>query len=165
MSAWVVDKKHIDLLITAGLMFPQMRMRNTYQEWTRDNHHVRLTDENADAIGGQLWAENYTSVKSLYGVTDDSEDVPGPADFEATQVLTYTFTRVPGTLDPVVVLKALDCYEYQSCEHDGWKTSGAHEFCEVLRSVAISILPGYDDAPWDFDDQNYFTNRGEGASS
>jgi hypothetical protein len=53
------------------------------------------------------------------------------------------------TIDPVVILKAIACYEYQSCEHPGWTTSEAHAFCEALRRRMIHHLPGYEEAPWE----------------
>ncbi len=49
------------------------------------------------------------------------------------------------------VLKALDCYGYQSSEHPGWNDSEAHRFCDVLRRRYGATLPGYDDALWEVD--------------
>jgi hypothetical protein len=56
-----------------------------------------------------------------------------------------------------VVLKAIDCYRYQSCEHPGWASSEAQQFCLALQALAINHLPGYDQAPWDITDPNVFT--------
>lgn len=55
------------------------------------------------------------------------------------------------TLDvsPVQVLKAIRCYEYQSCEHEGWTGSEAWTFCERLTATAMGKLPGYDAAAWE----------------
>jgi len=55
----------------------------------------------------------------------------------------YLFHPLPGTPDPLVVLKAIACLEYQSCEHPGWLDSEARVFCQALRRVAITALPGY----------------------
>ena len=52
----------------------------------------------------------------------------------------------------VEALKALDCYEYQSCEHPEWETSEAFEFCRAMRNLLIGCLPGYDAAQWEWDD-------------
>jgi len=52
------------------------------------------------------------------------------------------------TWSAVELIKALHCYEYQSCEHPGWRTSQAHSFCRALERRLIGELPGYDDAPW-----------------
>jgi hypothetical protein len=42
----------------------------------------------------------------------------------------------------------LDCYEYQSCEHDGWDDSATKRFCNSLRHSLTASLPGYNAAPW-----------------
>ena len=58
-------------------------------------------------------------------------------------------TEYVGQVSPVVILSAIACYEYQSCEHPGWATSEAHDFCHALRIKMIRMLPGYADAPWE----------------
>lgn len=154
MSAFVVGKEHIDLLITAGIVLtrPYGPLRwNTSadeNEWKPN----QLDHENAADIGRMLWLENYASVDRLYG----DDELPGPVGLTFDKVSKYVFRAVNGSLDPVVVLKAIDCYEYQSCEHPGWKTSQARRFCDSLRRACISKLKGYDEAPWEFSDRNHF---------
>jgi hypothetical protein len=53
-------------------------------------------------------------------------------------------------LSAIECCKALDCYEYQSCEHPGWSASGARAFCERLRSSLVGAMAGYGDAPWEW---------------
>jgi len=165
VSAFVVDASHIDLLVSAGLVFPERHCQNSKLRWQVPNtnpvERVELTYENADAIGVMLWAENYRSVDHRY--PDDEEDLPGPDGFSGATTLTYVFDSIGGMLDPVVVLKALQCYEYQSCEHPEWKTSSARQFCEALRKVAIALLPGYSEAPWSFNDRAFFVKQAREA--
>lgn len=161
MSAWIVGKTHIDLLVTAGLTFPGQRIQGAcLRWWIPGNNPVdskTLRHENADTVGVMLWAENYRSVMHRYPDAEtDGDGVPGPDGFTGAHVLTYEYLRVPGRIDPVVVLKAMDCYEYQSCEHDGWQNSSARAFCAALQATCIGLLPGYDKAPWGFDDRDYF---------
>ncbi|MGH3857934.1 MAG: hypothetical protein ACRDR6_31490, partial [Pseudonocardiaceae bacterium] len=59
----------------------------------------------------------------------------------------YLFHPLPGAPDPLVVLKAIACRQYQSCEHPGWLDSEARVFCQALRAVTIPALPGYHQAP------------------
>lgn len=154
MSAWIVSKEHVDLLVTAGLMFPQHG--NLRWSTEPDTHKpTELERENATDAVRMLWLENFASVDHAYGDEDDRE-LPG-ADVTLPQIQRAVFRPINGTLDPVVVLKALQSYEYQSCEHPGWSKSQARRFCEALREAAIDRLPGYDEAPWGFDDRNYFT--------
>jgi hypothetical protein len=150
MSSWVVDKTHIDLLITAGLRFPGLVLPGGTLTWIHQGRRGELTREAADAIGGKLWAENYASVHHTYPDDTDAPDggLPGPRGFEGVHTLTYTFQAIPGVLDPVVVLKQIACYAYQSCDHDGWPASEAAAITDALRSAAIRVLPGYHDAPW-----------------
>ena len=118
MSAWIVSKKHIDLLVEAAKL-------------------AQMNGVEADQLGQTLWEENHKSVNCRY-----SETRPTP---------TYKFKPTGIPFDPVVVIKQVNCLEYQSCEHDGWKDSKARQFCEELRNEMISMLPGYDKAPWGID--------------
>ncbi len=167
MSAWIVSKTHIDLLVTAGLQFA-----DTYPlSWASDHPEddsarwgsmVRLTSDTADRIGRMLWAENLASVAYRYDYDEDGER-PGPEGFVDADVDRYEFQEVPGTLDPVVVLSSIACYEYQSAQHEAWPRSQALRFCKALQSASISKLPGYAEAPWGFDDRDYFVRAGAGA--
>jgi len=156
MSAWVVSKEHIDLLVTAGLDLPNRNCVGSTLTWWLGDAQEELTDLNADMIGGKLWAENYASVEGRYPHRAATDDLPGPSDFEGTDTLTYQLTRTPGELDPVVVIKAIKCYCYQSDAHSGWEASEAKVVVENLMAECISLLPGYAKAPWGFDDANYF---------
>ena len=51
-------------------------------------------------------------------------------------------------LDPVQVLKACDCYDYQSCETDDYPQSEAKRMIETIKTWAITTLPSYDKAEW-----------------
>jgi hypothetical protein len=177
MSAWVVTKEHIDLMVRAAVQ------RGCRMDTGREHIYLRqlaegdeapegdaysITDygngtrilywlnsaEHADDLGRLLWWENMRSVAYRYDECDLGT-LPGPIDFDAEQTTTY---RYPVTLevyaprpDPVVVLKSISCYEYQSCEHPDWPTSDAQTICRWLRDKMISSLPGYAEAPWGID--------------
>jgi hypothetical protein len=100
-----------------------------------------LTDEIADEVGQMLVKENYDSVHHMY---EGSNQIIKPVMDEP-----YMFSRVLSKIDPVQVLKAIDCYEYQSCEHPQWLESESRVFCQSLRARAINRLPGYDEAAWE----------------
>ena len=155
MSSWIVTKPHIDLLITAGLILPSRCLRDSKLEWETQGRRYELDEVNADDVGVTLWAENYASVNHQY--PHAGGDLPGPADFDGPDVLTYHHEPIKGGIDPVVVLRNINCYTYQSDEHDGWETSQARAFCDSLTAACINVLPGYDEAPWGFTDRHYFT--------
>jgi hypothetical protein len=141
MSAFTVGAPHIDTIVNAMRQYAGMPV-----------------PAGADrGIGQMLWNENYASVNHRYS---ESEEAP---------VYTPTLTNEP--LSPIAVLKALDCYEYQSCEHPGWKASDAKTLIDTIRGIiftdhpewaamvprygstteAYHLLPEYDAAPWEVD--------------
>jgi hypothetical protein len=155
MSAWIVSKEHIDALVSAALVCAQENGSSFRWYDADDNHSHELTYTDtvrANQVGRMLWAENLASINARYIDTiDHPENCPGPNDFNGIETVgDYVFKRTP-RIPPVAILKAISCYEYQSCEHEEWKTSQAHEFCATLRDHVINLLPGYDEAPWGLD--------------
>lgn len=161
MSAFEVDHTHIDVLISAALV----RRHGSTLTWyhgeipetlpgealpSHEDYLERLnatrrevTRENAGTWGATLVAENRRSVNHRYA--EDEIEEP------------YEFTEYAGTFNPVAILSALGCYEYQACEHPGWKTSEAKSFCDALRMQMIHDLPGYDKAPYEVTDASQVT--------
>lgn len=157
MSAIIVDDEHIQFLVHAGLQLPPHggKMRWLVRELTteeRNDAHRRgeawgpgaietygslmreLTEKNAGWVGAMLLAENAKSVNHRY----DEDEWENP----------YVFKELVGHPNPVAVLKAIDGYTYQSCEHPEWESSEAKRFCDSLAGQASRRLPGYEDAPW-----------------
>jgi hypothetical protein len=135
VSAWIVSRAHIDALVLAGVQFGLA---------------TQPTPQALAAVGTGLWQANHASVNHHYHQIHLAPAYPAPT---ATVVL-----------DPVTVVKLIDCYVYQSCEHPGWQTSPAAEFCRRLREILMRDLPidtaldhrgpypiGWQDAPWGID--------------
>jgi hypothetical protein len=145
MSAYIVNKAHIDALVLLGQRGPSDRA----PQYPGDGWYGPYTyrDKTLDEIGTDLVCENVRSINARYPDTiDDPEHMPGP--IEHYWEPTYTFN--PKVKHPTTIegLKLIACYEYQACEHAGWATSDAHDYCQSLRSALVSELPGYDAAPW-----------------
>jgi len=143
MSAWTVSHGHIDVLVNAALQYGMVS----------DDLDTLI------ALGDELWAENYASVNYRYDETDKSPDY------------NPVVTSLP--LAPLAVLKAISCYEYQTCEHPEWKTSTAKAVVDSIQRAAESRLSAkqtktirsrfgetvpaykesdeYDAQPWGFD--------------
>lgn len=171
MSAFMVDKAHIDALVTAAFAIGQegpLRWfaRSLTEEETTLAHQVGApwgaegpeiarmlsryaTPEEADRIGQMLMRENRLSVNHRYG------------ENEVEGIYTYKRSALPRAVNPVVILKGLDAFEYQACEHPGWERSEAHAFCQALRRRMIRRLPGYDDAPWEITSATEYLQSGE----
>jgi hypothetical protein len=132
MSAFIVSDKHIDYLIGSAITLGAKR---------GDFDWASFHDGAAD-MARALEVENWRSVSYRY---NESSEPPPPR-----QLNWFHFASIKG-IDPVVTLKAIQCYEYQSCEHPDWEVSAARKFCDRLRSLAIASLPGYDAAPWGID--------------
>ena len=112
-------------------------------------HHRReITRENADAVGALLIATNLHSIHERYPATVDHPDrTPGPI----AQYWDAAY-RFPASTERVMALEgltAISCYEYQSCEFDGWHSSEAHSFCDALRDALCSVLTRDTKRGWD----------------
>lgn len=162
MSAFVVSKDHIDAMV--ALAIKPGNIRFTWYasdpdgvEWTGD-HEAYARDlqaihregrlDRAHEIGRMLAFENAASVLYRYPDHDNSEYVP-----DWTTDGSYRYPGNTRRPSPVEGLKIISCFEYQSCEHPGWKDSEARRFCEALRHELINRLPGYDEAPWEWNVQ------------
>jgi hypothetical protein len=112
MSAYVVDKDLIDKLI-AGALRAELFM-----------------PADATANGQMLWRENVTSVAYRYNLA--TRDATELAQYER-EVEAYTFEPCAPTAQEID--SAIDCLDYQSCEHDGWEASEAYALLQQLRSA------------------------------
>lgn len=160
MSAFIVDKDHIDALVTLAVRGPSGIEVNPSTAWRMGSFYNPITAQRievshnaADRLGVILWAENVKSVQDRYS-NEDEDSLPGPVPFSPADVLLYVWPFRGQRLSAVAGLKALDCYEHQSCEHDGWRGSDAYWFVQALRSALIGYLPGYDDAAWEIQSAN-----------
>lgn len=143
MSAYVIGNVQVDALLTAGM---RLDRHGAQLRWKgRHGLDVELSEYTADAIGKRLLAENVASLNHLYRCNDPVPD--------------YTYRPVNGTPDPLVALKLLYHYEYQSCEHPGWDGSEAKRFCDSLRYLAVRTLPGYSELPWGTNSREVFTRK------
>jgi hypothetical protein len=153
MSAFTLDTVHVDALLTAGLAFCTEKSPLTWHyppptpaDPSTVERQCTLTPVSAGRVGAMLLTENARCVNYRY----DQDNWEPP----------YLFHRLPGTPDPLVVLKAIACLEYQSCEHPGWLASEARVFCQALRRVTIPELPGYHDAQgWPIQHQAIFQTK------
>jgi hypothetical protein len=141
MSAWVVSKEHIDVILAAAIAAAEEPF--TWAEPLRD---VRFFDNEPDELarlGELLLQENVRSVRARYAHKPDvNRMIPSWA------LEPYVFDDPGFVPTPVEGLRALDCLEYQSSEHRAWETSEAKAFCEALRQRLTMQLPGYKQAPW-----------------
>lgn len=104
----------------------------------------------ANLYADVLYQENVRSVATRYP-NDTRDNLPGPcADAGHVTITGRDECSAKLRLAPVAILKMCDCLEYQSCETDDYRQTVAFELLDRIRGAAISALPGYEDAPWDY---------------
>lgn len=141
MSAFVVSKKHIDAIVTKaaakGVRWSVPTDPGTEVEW-------KCAVEDPDAMGQILMDACVKSVSYRYD-TPPGGELPGPNIQYWNKPYRHSLV---GNLPVVQVLKLVNGYEYQSCEHPDWETSEAKRICDAVIQTLIRVLPGYDEAEW-----------------
>ena len=123
MSAYVVNKAHIDYLTRAASLY-----------------RIIPPDQRHD-YGRNLWAQNVASVRFRY----PDHDIDDPST-------NYRYTPPRTPHNPLFVLSAIACYEYQTCETPDWEEMQAIKDVRELHRTSVRNLPGYDEAPWEITD-------------
>jgi hypothetical protein len=147
MSAYIVEKKHILYLVEAAMsrtIAPSGVRYLVDGEWLAFGGGACDTDSMV-RIGNMLWRENVASVLHRY---PDSKYSHEDYQLVKSDVRATGTTFAPDQFAPPQVLKAIHCYKYQSCEHEGWKRSAARGFVRALEACAMRAVDGYDAAVW-----------------
>jgi hypothetical protein len=152
MSAFIVEKNHILYLVSAAMALTRGGFTWHVDDPTQPGGYrrgeLRKCDyERAAEVANMLWRENVASVSHRYP-NESSSTLPGPSDRSGFVITARDFTVCFDRFEPAQVCKACDCYDYQSCEHNGWNTCESKAFTEMLRRAAMNALPGYDSAKW-----------------
>lgn len=127
MSAFLVNDKHIDALLTWAI-------DTTEYQSPRKLDGMTVYDQ-PDLIGQILIDANYRSLSARYGDKDQPHE--------------YKFKRHHRALSPVEVIKACDCLNYQCCEFEEWATTKAYRIMQDIREGAIRKLAGMEEAAWE----------------
>lgn len=159
MSAYVVDRRHIDALVRVALEGPADRAPEYpgdawsfsafYADVDGELERFEVRRETADDLGRMLWVENVRSVAYRYPA-DGPNDRPGPIGFTDAEAEAYAYPRFPlgppRHLTTGEALKAADGLDYQSCETLDWRSTPAAAFLTALREHVIATMPAYRDA-------------------
>lgn len=129
MSAFIVSDNHINAIVS-------------WMARPENNYGRTMLTEDCQQVGRVLMEENCKSVGHRYG------HHACMAKECADSVESYRFKQDKAKRSAVEIIKACQCLEYQSCEHDGWSDSQAKRILDEVQSTAISKLPGYDAASW-----------------
>lgn len=149
MSAFVVDRTHVSYLAATALSVGVQQYGGMTWAHNGMRREIRQGDyEGAANLAQELWNENIESVLTRYPDCRASfpRGLPGPVNED--YVIRLTDIRPVLDLKAADIFKACDCYEYQSCEHDGWPSSEAKAYLEAMRKRAACLTPGYEEAAW-----------------
>lgn len=144
MSAFRVDKTHIDALLTAGMSaeYTHNYGCSATLTFTHKGIEFRVDTFGAQEIGAALMDLNNRAVNQRYR----EDEAPEP----------YAVRRLNiDVLPPVVILNLIAGYRYQACEATGWEDTLAATYLEVLEQAAIRALPGWSEAPWHLTEETY----------
>ncbi len=146
MSAYMVSKGTINALVWLAT--------RPGDRWVHGISALAHSPDDIEAeIAKRLIAENLVSVNHRYPDTVGNADaLPGD-----TGVVDPAYAYAPPRRfpSPIEGIKLIEHYAYQACEHPGWAESWAHGFCERMTKHLIGKLPGYDAAPWGWDDEMF----------
>ena len=165
MSAYIVSRHQITAMV--DLASAPGRELNYYHndQYHGPRYFTHDYDENGrnitwrDALGQMLIDANVDSVSHRY--PDSKDGLPGPinAYYEMPYIWASTVLDPRTTPTPIEGIKVVRNFMYQSCERPDWEDSQAKAFCDALILDLIGKLPGYDAAPWGWEEENAHKNR------
>ena len=136
MSCFIVSDYHVSALVAWAI-----------------RHGLDL-DVSPDAVAHELASANRAAFNERYGGRYQMEFEPFAG-----------LDRSAGAeLQPVAIVKACDCLEYQASDWSSWEGSDASVYLDAIRRAAVTLadpsgvatsgraLPGYDAAPWALDE-------------
>jgi len=139
MSAWILSKLDIDVLVQITLYGPVEAT-----SWTPPTHHA------PDVLGAELWQQNHDA--AAY----PDEDPPLPE---------YRFEPLPFGITAIEALKACACYGYQTADdEDAWREGPARMIIDSLKGKLLQVLPGWEDAPWGWQPSDVTQRSGRGGT-
>jgi hypothetical protein len=130
MSAYLVSQDHILYLIDAARKFGS----RTFSYYFNGHSYEVTTEEQQLKTARMLIEANVASVTHRY---PGGGELPG-AKLDPGELDSIPF--IQGKPEPLQVLEALNCYEYQCCEINPWELSQAWSFVQALRQRVIRYL-------------------------
>ena len=141
MSCFLVNPKHIG----------QMAQKYPSQDADEiSNVAITLANANLKSIASR-YGDGDTSLDSYKKITLEWMDMEY-SDYVASCCLNARPGNLDWNLNPIDIIKMCHCYDYQSCEADGYYESEAKRMVTWIEKDMIRKLPGYEDSPhWGYD--------------
>lgn len=159
MSAYLVDRIHIDLLVRFGASpFEDMAAPLAWWVTSPDGGGaLRQLGENPSYAGRVLWTENLRSVAARYP-HHVSGDRPGPIGLTDDEIEQYVYEDPGYTLTPLEAIHACEFLKAQSCHTTDYRDREAYRVVHATREHAIRLLPG-SRGPWGWTAENVAARR------
>ncbi|MGC5225130.1 hypothetical protein ACPW96_21385 [Micromonospora sp. DT81.3] len=150
MSAFMVDPEHIHVLVWAAV----------HSKPTEPELHTYTRDEPTpyNAVEESGWSGEWNVrrlrkhlTETAYGqflVDANAASVNRRYDEDHAYIYEYR-TPTHTQWQPVEILNAINCFEYQACEVEDWASSEAKQFCDRLRRRIEERLPNASNGPWE----------------
>jgi hypothetical protein len=162
VSAWVVSKLDVDLLVKLALEGPSDGEEawalggDAFSWWTGTTRVKALRSDalpdgpdqmRPSTFGAMLQDECIASVRYRYN-GESLDSLPGTIDEAWRRGEPYEYTDPGYRMTIAEAFKLISCYEYQSCEHPEWGDSQAKRVCDALKDRLGMKVPGWNAAPW-----------------
>ncbi|MBK9976224.1 MAG: hypothetical protein IPP14_15770 [Planctomycetes bacterium] len=134
MSAFMVEKHHIGYLVAAAFA-PGFRAATYIKSMLGD------PEKPEHALANLLSLENARSITYRYP-QDAMDDVMHTWERGEVESMCWA------AMNPAQVIQSVRCYQYQACEHPGWKDSKAKEITDNILMAAVRSLPAVEKADW-----------------
>jgi len=136
MSAFIVSDNNVLIIAIAHLAEYNYDGSNTIQKYPS------VTEVVAEARA--LLQENYNSYNERY----QQESVTDRGYINSVTITDHGIRELINKVPAIQIIKAIHCYQYQSCEHEGWESSWSYKTTNELIVSLVSQIPGYENATW-----------------
>lgn len=148
MSARLVSYAHINVLMSFSLSHIALAPSPIGPDTIR----CSIGEQQAAEFGFELLRENVRALKLRYG---DQPPLPSGVACADAYLANYRFRPDPRGVSPsggmaIAIIKATHCYDYQCGELPRYRKTWPAAMMRCIREAASPLLPGYADAPWEF---------------
>jgi hypothetical protein len=141
MSAYICNPEHIGLIAAWAVK------------------HKAVRGFSPDDMAREMMSRNIHAIDYRYPGVEE-RDRPGPTGMTDKELISEACRwalcyaiNIPENVAPLTIAKLVDGYEYQACEHPEWDTCTARDWVNKIRVEVLSMLPGYDRAPWSWSEE------------
>ena len=150
MSSFIVSDAHVRELacfLASDTLDGLRRLCHVFELQDRNGKELHAAgfveqDVVAEAIANILLQENWKAYNIRYREDGEPERLH-------VSLGDCTYRKVT---DPATLAKMVSCFRYQCAEYDGYENSKAYRLTERVLDKIVEGLPGYDSAPWGYDD-------------